>query len=63
MIGGLSILRDVKDIVLLAVTKFDGTTSHAVKLGKLVSNGYFRRDVLYVPDFNCTYINICFQTA
>ncbi|CAA7044030.1 unnamed protein product [Microthlaspi erraticum] len=59
MTGDLSLLRDVRDIVPSAVLFPDGNTSRAIKLGTLsLNDDYFLRDVLYIPDFNCTLISV-----
>lgn len=59
MTGDLSLLRDAIDIVPSAVTFPDGTASRATKIGSLpLSKDYILRNVLFVPNFNCTLISV-----
>lgn len=59
MTGDLSLLHDVRDILLSSVTFPNGQASRATKMGTLrLSSTYYLLDVLYVPDFNCTLISV-----
>lgn len=59
MTGDLSLLSNVTDIQPSFVTFPNGKTSHATKHRTLqLSKDYFLRDVLFVPDFDCTLTSV-----
>ena len=59
MTGDLALLSDITDIIPSSVKFPDGRMSSATKKGTpVLSRDYFLRDVLYVPDFNCTLISV-----
>ncbi|XP_056862228.1 uncharacterized protein LOC108845038 [Raphanus sativus] len=59
MTGDLSILTDLIDIIPSSVKFPNGRYSQATKKGTLVlSEHYYLKDVLYVPEFTCTLISV-----